>query len=103
MVEVVPAVSLTDNCSTEVKWSIESIVMNEGDSENTFDPLYDSDSLNGNTEGDMVVADGRIYLRAERKGGSIDGRVYTLTLSATDDAGNVTYAQTRVTVPHDQR
>ena len=42
-------------------------------------------------------------LRAERKGSSIDGRVYTLTLKAIDDAGNISLSEARVTVPHDER
>ncbi|MEQ1838501.1 MAG: hypothetical protein ABL858_09255 [Candidatus Nitrotoga sp.] len=32
-----------------------------------------------------------------------DGRVYTLTYSATDGSGNKSTASTTVTVPHDQR
>ena len=56
----------------------------------------------GDTRNDIDIRpDGRIFLRAERsRSGS--GRVYTLTYSATDSAGNVTYATTYVRVPHDK-
>jgi hypothetical protein len=38
-------------------------------------------------------------LRAERSGGG-SGRIYTVTVEATDEAGNTTTATTEVTVPH---
>jgi DNA/RNA endonuclease G (NUC1)/PKD repeat protein len=53
----------------------------------------------GDTAGDIEIrSDGRIFLRAERSGGG-NGRVYTLTYSATDSAGNITYSTTQVKVP----
>ncbi|MBD2200773.1 MULTISPECIES: Calx-beta domain-containing protein [Calothrix] len=53
----------------------------------------------GDTAGDIEIrADGRIFLRAERSG-SGTGRIYTLTYSATDSAGNVTYTKTQIRVP----
>ncbi len=45
---------------------------------------------------------GRIWLEAWRKGSDIDGRVYTISITATDYAGNITTAETTVTVPHDR-
>jgi PKD repeat protein len=56
----------------------------------------------GDTAGDIEIrSDGKIFLRAERSGGG-NGRVYTLTYSATDSAGNVTYSTTQVKVPKNQ-
>jgi len=103
MVEVLPTIALTDNCGGSPQWVIESITINEGDTENTFDPLYDSETEDGNTTGDIQIIDGRIYLRAERIGGSADGRRYTFIMQAVDAAGNVTRAAAEVIVPHDQR
>jgi hypothetical protein len=44
-----------------------------------------------------------VALKASRKGADQDGRHYTITVSATDQAGNLGEASTTVTVPHDQR
>lgn len=54
----------------------------------------------GNTSPDWLVSeDGELQLRAERSGGG-SGRIYTVTVEATDEAGNTTTATTEVTVPH---
>lgn len=42
-----------------------------------------------------------IYLEASRKGQDKDGRLYTLTVSATDKSGNVSTATAQIIVPHD--
>ena len=53
-----------------------------------------------------VSSDGRyafaISLQASRHGSDPDGRKYTITVSARDNAGNAGSASTTVTVPHDQ-
>jgi hypothetical protein len=51
---------------------------------------------------DIVVEGGRVDVRAVRddKG---DGRVYTVTATAVDLAGNQTVATDSCTVPHDRR
>jgi hypothetical protein len=55
----------------------------------------------GNTSPDWVIIDDhQVRLRAERDGGG-DGRVYTITITSTDDCGNTTTATTTVLVPHD--
>ncbi len=102
LVEVVPTVSVTDNCTASVPWIIESIRMNEGDRENTYDPAHDQWLEQGFASDDIQVQEGRIYLRAERTGRAA-GRIYTLILKATDEAGHVTRAEAQVVVPHDQR
>jgi hypothetical protein len=57
----------------------------------------------GNTSPDWEVIDAdTVRLRAERAGPR-NGRVYTITISCVDPAGNVGTAQTRVRVAHDQR
>jgi hypothetical protein len=43
-----------------------------------------------------------IDLQASRRGNDVDGRLYTITVSAHDLAGNEGSAATIVTVPHDQ-
>lgn len=45
----------------------------------------------------------RIWLEAWRDGHDLDGRVYTISITATDCAGNTATATTTVTVPHDRR
>jgi hypothetical protein len=50
-----------------------------------------------NENGDLVVE-----LRAERSGGSKSGRVYQLTVTAQDLAGNAVTASATCVVPHDQ-
>jgi len=56
-------------------------------------------SVDGNTINDIVIAGDckSVQLRAERDG-SLDGRVYTVTLKVTDAGGNVTTATRLVTV-----
>jgi hypothetical protein len=43
-----------------------------------------------------------IQLEASRKGNDKDGRKYTIRVTATDNAGNVTVKEIVVIVPHDQ-
>ncbi|MEE9539453.1 MAG: Ig-like domain-containing protein [candidate division NC10 bacterium] len=54
-----------------------------------------------NSTPDIVVSGGRVQLRAERSGTG-NGRVYTITASATDQAGNSAMTTVTCTVPHDQ-
>lgn len=60
----------------------------------------------GDTEPDWEVVDNGdgtfdVSVRAERAGGG-DGRVYTITATATDDGGNTTSDSKEVTVAHDK-
>jgi hypothetical protein len=57
----------------------------------------------GNTSPDWIITgDHTVKLRAERSGKG-NGRVYTISVQATDAAGNLSaVATTTVTVPHDQ-
>lgn len=58
----------------------------------------------GNTDVDFKILDDHsVSLRAERAGNDKEGRIYTITLRATDEAGNKSALKTvTVTVPHDQ-
>lgn len=56
----------------------------------------------GNTSPDWIVIDDHnVKLRAERSGRG-DGRVYTVTTTCTDQAGNSSQSSTTVAVAHDQ-
>lgn len=92
LVEITVNASATDNRDPNPAVELASITSNE-----------DSNDLgDGNTETDIVVDNGKIFLRAERSGLGND-RIYTITYSATDAAGNTTTASATVTVPHDQK
>jgi len=56
----------------------------------------------GDTAPDVVIAGGTVQLRAERAGTGT-GRVYTLTATATDVAGNLATATATCRVPHDRK
>ncbi len=44
-----------------------------------------------------------IKLEAARDGNDKDGRIYTITVIATDDAGNTNSDSTTIIVPHDMK
>jgi len=104
MILITPTIIASDNCDPDPELEIVliSITMNEGDETLTFDENYDEFIGAGHTTDDIQVIDGAIYLRAERSGKG-DGRIYTITYTATDDAGNSATATATVTVPHDQK
>ena len=57
----------------------------------------------GNTDPDWIIVDDQnVKLRAERSGHG-NGRIYTITITSTDDCGNSSTANTTVLVPHDRR
>lgn len=102
LVPIAVQVVATDNCGTPVV-TLTSIVMNEGEESDTYDPEFDTVLGDGHTPDDIVVdAGGNILLRAERSGTGT-GRVYTIEYTATDAAGNSTSGSTTVTVPLDLR
>ena len=58
----------------------------------------------GHTSNDWkITGDLTAELRAERTGKDKGGRIYTITVEATDEAGNTAHTNLLVTVPHDQR
>jgi hypothetical protein len=102
MVLITPNIVVSDNCDPYPEIRLTLITMNEGDETNTYDPAYDSWEGDGHTFDDIQIDEnGNIYLRAERSGRG-EGRVYQITYTATDDAGNTSTASATVTVPHNQ-
>jgi hypothetical protein len=90
--EVAVDIQVSDNLDPDPQVNLEAITSNEGDN-----MVGD-----GNTSDDIQIGPGgEIFLRAERSGTG-DGRVYTLTFSARDAAGNTTQATTEVRVPKSQ-
>jgi hypothetical protein len=89
MQEVEVGYSVTESCPVTTTLSVTS---NE--------PQYVAGS--GDTGPDWEIIDNhRVKLRAERSGTGT-GRVYTITVTAKDAAGNESTATTTVTVPHDK-
>jgi len=87
-------VSASDNSDPSI--TIDDVVI----AQVTSDELENAPgSTDGNTFDDIVIAADckSVQLRAERNG-SLDGRVYTVTLKVTDASGNVTTATRQVTV-----
>jgi hypothetical protein len=89
MVEIMVNYDSTDNCEENCRLTV---VSNERDN-----GLGDGDTPN-----DIEILDAhRVRLRSERSGlGS--GRVYTITITCTDNTGNSTTKTVRVTVPKSQ-
>ncbi len=80
--------TVTDNCSVT---SVISVTSNE--------------SVNGTGDGDtdpdwIVIDNHHVQLRAERSANG-DGRIYTITITATDGSGNTAVKTVEVRVPHD--
>lgn len=64
-----------------------------------------NEPINGTGDGDTspdweVIDNHHIRLRAERAGNG-NGRIYTITITSTDDCGNVATSTVTVLVPHD--
>ncbi len=94
MVKVHVSALVKDACG-DAKWKILSVKSNQ--------PL--NGKGDGNTETDFkIINDHAVSLRAERAGNDKKGRVYTITVQATDEAGNKSTRETvTVSVPHDKR
>jgi len=59
----------------------------------------DSGTSGNDVPGDIVINSGTVFLRAERAP-SGENRIYTITATASDVAGNTTTATATCTVPH---
>lgn len=95
MVEIIPAIVVTDNADDAPRVELISVTSSEPDDA--------PGAGDGATTGDIAIgSNGSISLRAERDGRG-PGRTYTLRYAATDAAGNRTLAEATVTVPHDMR
>ena len=95
MVPVKVMVDAKDDIDPNPVVTLVSVVSNEPDN-----GLGDGDTA-GDIQGAALGTDDReLMLRPERSGKGT-GRIYTLTYSARDAAGNVATAQVTVAVPHD--
>lgn len=93
MVDVAINYVTTDNCPLPLNFAKLTVTSNE--------PV--NGKGDGNTSTDWEVLDAhRVRLRSERSGNAT-GRIYTITITATDAAGNTTVKTVNVTVPHNQR
>jgi VCBS repeat-containing protein len=86
--------SATDDCGGNL---INSVVVEKATSDEVEDAPGGGD---GNTRNDIVIAGNckSVQLRAERDG-TLNGRVYLVTLRVSDGSGNITRATFRVSVP----
>jgi hypothetical protein len=96
MVNIVATVTVDDICDADPTVVLTSITSDEPDN--------DIGIGDGNTTNDIQAGIGtedyEFQLRAERAGTG-DGRVYTITYTATDASGNEASADATVVVPHD--
>jgi hypothetical protein len=91
-IEIKVNTQVSDNIDPNPTVSLTSITSNEGQNVKG----------DGHTTTDIEIKpDGRIFLRAERSGTG-QGRVYTLTYTARDAAGNTSQATAQVRVPRNQ-
>jgi len=86
--------SATDDCGGNV---INNVVIEKATSDEVEDAPGGGD---GNTRNDIVIAGNckSVQLRAERDG-TLNGRVYLVTLRVTDSGGNPAHATFKVSVP----
>jgi hypothetical protein len=93
MVDVTVSYSVTDNCdpSSAITCTL-SVSSNE--------PI--NGTGDGDTAPDWEIVDAHhVRLRSERAGNG-NGRIYTITITCTDSAGNRSSQTVTVRVPHDQ-
>jgi hypothetical protein len=93
---IVTTVQVTDNCPG-VSFALASVTSNEPDN-----GLGDGDTINDIQNAALGTPDTEINLRAERQG-SGNGRIYTLTYTATDASNNGDQAVAVVVVPKSQK
>jgi hypothetical protein len=92
MVKITRSLSPSDNLSGVASVSAATVTSSE-----PVNGLGD-----GDTAPDWLVSSSALQLRAERAGGG-SGRVYTVTYTITDAAGNTAQVSATVVVPHDRR
>lgn len=92
MREIKVNVKATDDSDAHPTVALDSITSNQN--ENMLG--------SGATSPDIMVKNGRIFLRAERSGTMKGDRVYVIWYSATDASGNSAKGFATVTVPHNQ-
>jgi len=86
MTPITATVTVTDDSDPQPRIQLISVVSNEPD--------------DGDIQGvDLGTDDRSFAVRAERLGRG-EGRIYTVTYSATDASGNTSVSQSRIVVPH---
>jgi len=90
-------VSFSDNCDQELDIVLTSVVCDEPDDALDVGDGHTTDDIQ---DAEIGTEDYAISLRAERQGEG-DGRIYTITYTATDDSGNSAAADTAVIVPYE--
>jgi hypothetical protein len=97
MVNITATVTVSDICDTVPIVVLTSVTSNEPD--NAIG-IGDGNTINDIQGAVTGTEDYEFQLRAERAGTG-DGRVYTITYTATDASGNSASADATVVVPHD--
>lgn len=87
-------VDATDVCDADVAVRIVDVVSSEPDTSKGQGA--------GNTSNDVVFGSGGFCARSERSGKGGQDRIYTVTVEAMDDSGNLTMQTAEVRVAHDQ-
>ncbi|MDQ6800368.1 MAG: hypothetical protein M3041_05970 [Acidobacteriota bacterium] len=103
MVEITVHVMATDDIDPNPVVSYSGTVSNQLASNSGENQHGDNQGgyEGGNTSPDISFQHGKLFLRAERTGRGNQDRVYTITYSARDAAGNIGIGTATVTVPHD--
>ncbi|MCK4707854.1 MAG: hypothetical protein KAU21_04495, partial [Gammaproteobacteria bacterium] len=85
--------SVTDNCS---ELSLDDLLITQVTSNEPEDANGDGHTLN-----DIIISDDRksVDIRSERQGGG-EGRVYTVSIQATDESNNTRTEEFQLKVPH---
>jgi hypothetical protein len=91
LVEVTVAYTVTDNCGPVTS----SLTVSSNEPENGIG--------DGDAAPDWIINDAHhVQLRAERAGTG-EGRIYTITITSTDSAGNSSSQTTQVVIPKNQK
>jgi hypothetical protein len=92
MVDVTVRAQVTDTCGPAT-WKIIGVTSNEAVNAKG----------SGHTSPDWIITgDHTLQLRAERSGNDKAGRIYSITIQATDASGNTAMKVVTVTVPHNR-
>ena len=97
LADITATVSVSDVCDPNPGFVLTSITSDEPDN-----GLGDGDQAPDVSDADFGTPDTSFRLRSERAGIG-DGRLYTITYTASDKSGNTTVVTAEVRVPHDQQ
>jgi hypothetical protein len=107
---VISGISATPNSLWPPNHKMRNVVINYTATDNcsavtTYLTVSSNEAINGNGDGNTtpdweIIDNHLVKLRAERSGNG-SGRIYTITIVATDDCGNTSQSIVLVTVAHD--